>query len=149
MPCTEEKFYLSGTTDKYFKAPCKEQPLTVFGQTVILTSGEQEIRKRFPVFCARFWCFEKLPVLCRSEGGIERTSILPPPSTAPYGRLKSPLLLSPLYTSCSIIVHIVLDNIPGNCIYSIVVLCSAGIEFNFIFHSTIIILQLCFCKLYI
>lgn len=50
---------------------------------------------------------------------------------------------------CSIIVHIVLDNIPGNCINSIVVLCSAGIEFNFIFHSTIVILQFCFCKLYI
>ncbi len=65
------------------------------------------------------------------------------------GRLKSPLLLSLLYTSCSIIVHIVLDNIPRNCINSIVVLCSAGIEFNFIFHSTIIILQLCFCKLHI
>ncbi len=66
-----------------------------------------------------------------------------------YGRLKSPLLLSPLYTSCSIIVHIVLDNIPGNCINSIVVLCSAGIEFNFIFHFTVIIFQLCFCKLHI
>ncbi len=69
--------------------------------------------------------------------------------TAKKGRLKSLSLLSLLYTSCSIIVHIVLDNITGNCINSIVVLCSAGIEFNFIFHSAIIILQLCFCKLYI
>ena len=64
--------------------------------------------------------------------------------------LKSLLLFKPsVHLPCSIIVHIVLDNIPGNGINRIVVLCSAGIEFNFIFRSTVIILQLCFCKLYI
>lgn len=49
-------------------------------------------------------------------------------------------------SSSSIIVHIILDNIPGNCINSIVIFCLAGIEFNFIFHSTVIILQFCFCE---
>ncbi len=37
---TEEKFYPLGTTDEYFEAPYEEYPITVFGQTVILTNGE-------------------------------------------------------------------------------------------------------------
>ena len=36
-----------------------------------------------------------------------------------------------MYTSCSIIVHIVLDNISGNCINSIVVLCTSDIEYEY------------------
>ena len=37
---TEEKIYPSGTTDKYFEAPYEEYPITICGQTVILTNGE-------------------------------------------------------------------------------------------------------------
>ncbi len=37
---TEEKFYPLGTTDKYFEAPYEEYPITICGQTVILTNGE-------------------------------------------------------------------------------------------------------------
>lgn len=37
---TEEKFYPLGTTDKYFKAPYEEYPITICGQTIILTNGK-------------------------------------------------------------------------------------------------------------
>ena len=37
---TEEKFYPLGTTDEYFEAPYEEYPVTVCGQTVILTNRE-------------------------------------------------------------------------------------------------------------
>lgn len=37
---TEEKFYPLGTTDEYFEAPYEEYPITVCGQTVILTNEE-------------------------------------------------------------------------------------------------------------
>ena len=37
---TEEKFYPLGTTDEYFEAPYEEYPITIYGQTVILTNGE-------------------------------------------------------------------------------------------------------------
>ena len=37
---TEEKFYPLGTTDEYFEAPYVEYPITICGQTVILTNGE-------------------------------------------------------------------------------------------------------------
>ena len=37
---TEEKFYPLGTTDEYFEAPYEEYPVTICGQTVILTNGE-------------------------------------------------------------------------------------------------------------
>ncbi len=37
---TEEKFYPLGTTDEYFEAPYEEHPVTICGQTVILTNGE-------------------------------------------------------------------------------------------------------------
>ena len=37
---TEEKFYPLGTTDEYFEAPYGEYPITIRGQTVILTNGE-------------------------------------------------------------------------------------------------------------
>ena len=37
---TEEKFYPLGTTDEYFEAPYEEHPITICGQTVILTNGE-------------------------------------------------------------------------------------------------------------
>ena len=37
---TEEKFYPLGTTDKYFETPYEEYPITICGQTVILTNGE-------------------------------------------------------------------------------------------------------------
>ena len=37
---TEEKFYPLGITDEYFEAPYEEYPITVCGQTVILTNGE-------------------------------------------------------------------------------------------------------------
>ena len=36
---TEEKFYPLGTTDEYFEAPYEEHPITICGQTVILTNG--------------------------------------------------------------------------------------------------------------
>lgn len=35
---TEEKFYPLGTTDEYFEAPYEEHPITICGQTVILTN---------------------------------------------------------------------------------------------------------------
>ena len=37
---TEEKFYPLGTTDEYFEASYEEYPITICGQTVILTNGE-------------------------------------------------------------------------------------------------------------
>ena len=37
---TEEKFYHLGTTDEYVEAPYEEYPITICGQTVILTNGE-------------------------------------------------------------------------------------------------------------
>ena len=37
---TEEKFYPLGTTDEYFETPYEEYPITICGQTVILTNGE-------------------------------------------------------------------------------------------------------------
>ena len=37
---TEEKFYPLSTTDKYFIDPCKQYPVTICGQRVILTNGE-------------------------------------------------------------------------------------------------------------
>ena len=37
---TEEKFYPLGTTEEYFEAPYEEYPITVCGQTVILTNVE-------------------------------------------------------------------------------------------------------------
>ena len=37
---TEEKFYPLGTTDEYFEAPYEEPPITICGQTVILTNRE-------------------------------------------------------------------------------------------------------------
>ena len=37
---TEEKFYPLGTADEYFEAPYEEHPVTICGQTVILTNGE-------------------------------------------------------------------------------------------------------------
>ena len=37
---TEEKFYPLGTTDEYFTVPYEEYPITICGQTVILTNGK-------------------------------------------------------------------------------------------------------------
>ena len=37
---TDEKFYPLGTTDEYFEALYEEYPITICGQTVILTNGE-------------------------------------------------------------------------------------------------------------
>ena len=37
---TEERFYPLGTTDEYFEAPYEEYPITICGQTIILTNGE-------------------------------------------------------------------------------------------------------------
>lgn len=37
---TEEKFYPLSTIDEYFEAPYEECPITICGQTVILTNGE-------------------------------------------------------------------------------------------------------------
>ncbi len=37
---TDEKFYPLGTTDEYFEALYEEHPITICGQTVILTNGE-------------------------------------------------------------------------------------------------------------
>ena len=37
---TEEKFYPLGTTDEYFTVPYEEYPVTICGQTIILTNGK-------------------------------------------------------------------------------------------------------------
>ena len=37
---TEEKFYPFSTSDTYFIDPCKQYPVTICGQRVILTNGE-------------------------------------------------------------------------------------------------------------
>lgn len=37
---TEEKFYPLSTSDEYFTAPYEEYPVTICGQTIILTNGE-------------------------------------------------------------------------------------------------------------
>ena len=36
----KKKFYPLGTTDEYFEVPYEEYPITICGQTVILTNGE-------------------------------------------------------------------------------------------------------------
>ena len=37
---TEEKFYPFSTSDTYFIDPCKQYPVTICGQKIILTNGE-------------------------------------------------------------------------------------------------------------
>ena len=37
---TEEKFYPLSTSDEYLKSPCEQYPVTICGQTIILTNGE-------------------------------------------------------------------------------------------------------------
>lgn len=37
---TEEKFYPLSTSDEYFTTPYEEYPVTICGQTIILTNGE-------------------------------------------------------------------------------------------------------------
>ena len=37
---TEEKFYPLNTPDNHFPAHCEEYPVTICGQTIILTNGE-------------------------------------------------------------------------------------------------------------
>ena len=37
---TEEKFYPLNTPDNHFPANCEEYPVTICGQTIILTNGE-------------------------------------------------------------------------------------------------------------
>jgi len=37
---TEEKSYSLSTSDEYFKSPYEQYPVTICGQTVILTNGE-------------------------------------------------------------------------------------------------------------
>lgn len=37
---TEEKFYPLGTSDEYFTSPYEQYPITICGQTIILTNGE-------------------------------------------------------------------------------------------------------------
>ena len=37
---TEEKFYPLSTSDEYLKSPYEEYPVTICGQTIILTNGE-------------------------------------------------------------------------------------------------------------
>ena len=37
---TEEKHYPLGTSDEYFTAPYEEYPVTICGQTIILTNGK-------------------------------------------------------------------------------------------------------------
>ena len=46
---TEKKFYPLSTTDEYFEAPYEEYPITICGQTVILTN-----RKLAALFKFRF-----------------------------------------------------------------------------------------------
>ena len=37
---TEEKFYPLSTSDEFLKSPCEQYPVTICGQTIILTNGE-------------------------------------------------------------------------------------------------------------
>lgn len=37
---TEEKFYPLNTSDEALKSPCEQYPVTICGQTIILTNGE-------------------------------------------------------------------------------------------------------------
>ncbi|MEY8431130.1 hypothetical protein AALC75_11465 [Lachnospiraceae bacterium 48-42] len=37
---TEEKFYPLSTSDEYLKSPYEQYPVTICGQTIILTNGE-------------------------------------------------------------------------------------------------------------
>ena len=39
---TEEKFYPLSTSDEYFTSPYEQYPVTICGQTIILTNGEPE-----------------------------------------------------------------------------------------------------------
>ena len=86
---TEEKFYPLGTTDEYFEAPYEEYPITICGQTVILTNGELAAallslpeRKREIIFLYFFGDYTQQEIgkmygRCRSTTGyqIRRTVI--------------------------------------------------------------------------
>ena len=84
---TEEKFYPLGTTDEYFTVPYEEYPITICGQTVILTNGKlaaalralpeknQEIIFLYSFGNYRQWEIGKMYGRCRSttEYQIHRT----------------------------------------------------------------------------
>ena len=80
---TEEKFYPLGTTDEYFTAPYEEYPVTICGQTIILTDGKlaaallslpeqrQEIIYLYFFKHYRQWEIGKMYGRCRSTAGYQ------------------------------------------------------------------------------
>ena len=80
---TEEKFYPLGTTDEYFTVPYEEYPITICGQTVILTNGKlaaalralpeknQEIIFLYFFGNYRQWEIGKMYGRCRSTTGYQ------------------------------------------------------------------------------
>ena len=80
---TEEKFYPLGTTDEYFKAPYEEHPVTICGQTIILTDGTLAAallslpEKRREIIFLYFWGkhtqqeIGEMYGLCRSTAGYQ------------------------------------------------------------------------------
>ena len=80
---TEEKFYPLGTTDEYFEAPYEEYPVTICGQTIILTNGKlaaallslpeqgQELIYLYFFRHYRQWEIGKMYGRCRSTAGYQ------------------------------------------------------------------------------
>ena len=80
---TEEKFYPLGTTDEYFTAPYEEYPITICGQTIILTNGKlaaallslpeqrQELIYLYFFKHYRQWEIGKMYGRCRSTAGYQ------------------------------------------------------------------------------
>ena len=80
---TEEKFYSLGTADEYFTVPYEECPVTICGQTIILTNGKlaaallslpeqrQEIIYLYFFKHYRQWEIGKMYGRCRSTAGYQ------------------------------------------------------------------------------
>ena len=80
---TEEKHYPLGTSDEYFTAPYEEYPVTICGQTIILTNGKLAAallslpeKNREIIFLYFFWHYRQWEIgemygRCRSTTGYQ------------------------------------------------------------------------------
>lgn len=80
---TEEKFYPLSTSDEFLKSPCEQYPVTICGQTIILTNGKlaaallslpeqrQELIYLYFFKHYRQWEIGKMYGRCRSTAGYQ------------------------------------------------------------------------------
>ena len=84
---TEEKHYPLGTSDEYFTAPYEEYPVTICGQTIILTNGKLAAallslpeKNREIIFLYFFWHYRQWEIgemygRCRSTTSIRLPAV--------------------------------------------------------------------------